>query len=51
MINLTYLIENLMKTKSTKHFSMQMMEKVNRYVAMLLTVLMVGTGEMWGMMI
>ena len=49
MINLTYLIENLMATTSTKRFSMQMMEKVNRYAAMLLMVLMVGTGEMWGM--
>ena len=48
MINLTYLIENLMETKSTKRFSVQMMEKVNRYAAMLLCVLMLGVGEMWG---
>ena len=48
MINLAYLIKNLMETKSTKHFSVQMMEKVNRSAAMVLCVLMLGMGEMWG---
>ena len=48
MINLVYLIESLMETKSTKHFSMQMMRKVNRSAAMLLCVLVLGVGEMLG---
>ena len=51
MINLAYLIKNLMETKSTKPFSMQTPRTVNRYAAMLLCVLMLGVGEMWGMMI
>ena len=37
-----------METKSTKHFSMQMMRKVNRSAAMVLCVLVLGVGEMWG---